>query len=68
VAETQRHRAAGCVEALTVNYRSSVSWPRMTEWTPELLLARQVRWRRVRMVLAVLIAVGIGVVFVFRYL
>jgi hypothetical protein len=40
----------------------------MTEWTPELLLARQMRWRRARMMLAVLIAVGIGVVFVFRYL
>jgi hypothetical protein len=41
---------------------------RMTDWTPELLLARQVRWRRARMMLTVLLAVGIGVVFVFRYL
>jgi hypothetical protein len=40
----------------------------MTEWTPELLLAHQVRWRRVRMVLAGLIAVAIGTLFVFRYL
>lgn len=40
----------------------------VAEQTPERMIARQARWRRVRLVLAVLIAVAIGVVFVFRFL